>query len=109
MLSRSALLELHKFPDLALFYSAEVIARSNAVLGGIIERGIAAGEFRRTDPAAAVMMIKGILLTHVIWCGPHSHNAAMRAKSRARILHDITDFVLHALRPVSPAAGAVFE
>jgi AcrR family transcriptional regulator len=106
---RLALLELHKFPDLAQFYRTEVIDRSNAVLVGIIERGIAAGEFRPTEPAAAVMMIKGILLTHVVWCGAHSLNPAMRAKPRERILHDITDFVLHALRPVAPAAGIVFE
>ncbi len=106
---RLALLELHKFPDLMQFYRAEVIDRSNAVLVGIIQRGVDAGEFRPTDAAASVMMIKGILLTHVIWCGTHSTNPAMRAKPRARSLHDITDFILHALRPVAPATGAVFE
>lgn len=106
---RLALLELHKFPDLAQFYRTEVIDRSNAVLIGIIDRGIAAGEFRPADPAAVVMMIKGILLTHVIWCGSHSLNPAARAKPRTRTLHDITDFVLHALRPVTPVAGTVFE
>jgi len=106
---RLALLELHKFPDLAQFYRTEVIDRSNAVLVAIIERGIAAGEFRATDPAAAVMMIKGILLSHVLWCGSHSSNHAMRAKPRARTLHDISDFVLHALRPVAPVAATVLE
>ncbi|NBW66839.1 TetR/AcrR family transcriptional regulator [bacterium] len=106
---RLALLELHKFPDLAQFYRDEVVNRSNAVLIGIIERGIASGEFRPTDADAAVMMIKGILLTHVIWCGAHSPNPAMRAKPREQILHDITDFVLHALRPVTPVAATVFE
>jgi AcrR family transcriptional regulator len=106
---RLALLELHKFPDLAQFYRDEVVNRSNAVLIGIIERGIATGEFRPTDADAAVMMIKGILLTHVIWCGAHSPNPAMRAKPREQILHDITDFVLHALRPVTPVAATVFE
>ena len=104
---RLALLELHKFPDLAQFYRDEVINQSNAALIGIIERGIAAGEFRPTDADAAVMMIKGILITHVIWCGAHSHSPAMRAKPREQILHDIMDFVLHALRPVSPAAGTI--
>jgi AcrR family transcriptional regulator len=106
---RLALLELHKFPDLMQFYRDEVITKSNAVLSAIIARGIASGEFRSLDPAAAVMMIKGILVTHVIWRGALTHHPAMRAKPRETTLHDITDFVLHALRSGTPVAGAVFE
>ena len=99
--------EAGNFPEVTRFFLEEVTVPTWRLLGSILERGIAAGEFRPTDADAAVMMIKGILITHVIWCGAHSHSPAMRAKPREQILHDIMDFVLHALRPVSPAAGTI--
>lgn len=108
---RLALLELHKFPDLAECYRKEVIAPSNRALAAIIQRGIDAGEFRPVEPDAAVRMIKSILLMHVLWSGPRSLNPVMRGRTRADTLNEITDFIIHALRsgtglPVSAAAGA---
>ncbi len=108
---RLALLELHKFPDLAEFYRQEVIAPSNRALAQIVQRGIAAGEFRNVEPDAAVRMIKSILLMHVLWSGPRSLNPALRTRPRADTLAEISDFIVHALRagtgdPVPAPAGA---
>ena len=95
---RLVLLELHKFPDLAQFYREEVVERSNRVLGDIVRRGVASGEFRAFDPPAACAIIKAIILMHVLWRGEHSPNGSLAAKSRPQTLREITDFVLHALR-----------
>jgi AcrR family transcriptional regulator len=98
---RLVLLELHKFPDLAEFYRTEVVERSNRVLGDIVRRGVASGEFRSVDPAAACAIIKAIILMHVLWSGARSPTRDLRAKSPGQTLREITDFVLHALRSAS--------
>lgn len=108
---RLVLMELHKFPDLALFYREEVIDRSNRVLGDIVRRGVTSGEFRNVDPQAAVSMIKALIVMNVLWSGARSPSPAYRARPREQTLREITEFVLHALRatndaPLDRAAGA---
>jgi len=106
---RLVLLELHRYPDLAEFYREEVINRSNHILGDIVRRGIAEGEFRAIDPTAACTMIKAIILMNVLWSGLHSPAGVLRAKSRAQTLHDMMDFIVHALRAGTagqPAPGS---
>jgi AcrR family transcriptional regulator len=100
--------ELHRFPDLAGFYSREVISRSWSILSGIILRGIAAGEFRSVDPAAAVSMVHAITIMHAIWVGPTSLHPHVRAKPREQVIEEIIDFILHALRAAkaAPPVGA---
>mgnify|MGYP001548581743 FL=1 len=60
--------ELHHFPDLVEFYSAEVIARTQKLLSGIITRGIEAGEFRAVDPSVAARMLISLFSTSAMWC-----------------------------------------
>lgn len=101
---RLVLLELHKYPDLAAFYRTEVIDRSNQVLGAIVRRGVASGEFRPLDPECAVRMIKAVILMHVLWSGSLSLTIQLRARPRAQVLEEITGFILHALQaPAAPA------
>ena len=95
--------ELHRFPDLADFYSREVISRSWNILSGIILRGIASGEFRAIDPAAAVSIIHATTIMHAVWVGPSSLHPHVRAKPREQVIGEIIDFILHALR-AAPAA-----
>jgi AcrR family transcriptional regulator len=98
--------ELHRFPDLAEFYSREVISRSWNILSGIILRGIVSGEFRAIDPAAAVSMVHAITIMHAIWVGPTSLHPHVRAKPREQVIDEIIDFILHALRAAKSAAPA---
>jgi len=97
--------ELHKHPDLAEFYFHEAIAHSNKVLGNVIRRGIARGEFRALDPIVAISMIKAIVLTHVLWSQAPMPQTLAAARPRTELIDDIVDFVLHALRPVAPTAA----
>jgi AcrR family transcriptional regulator len=98
-------LELHRYPDLAEFHWQEVVARSNQILGDIIRRGVASGEFRRIDPQTAVQMIKAIILMHVLWTGRCAPTPAAHRISRTNVVANVTDFVLHALRPALPDSG----
>ena len=92
---RLVLTELHRYPDLAAFYHAEAISKSNEVLGAILRRGMASGDFRKMDPLAAVSMIKAIALMHALW----SQSPVPGVRARRTGVDTIVDFVLHALRP----------
>ena len=46
--------EVRNFPEIAAFYHREVIQRAHDLLGGIVRRGIAQGEFRAVDVDHAV-------------------------------------------------------
>lgn len=52
--------EANNFPDLAAFYEEEVVARGERLIGNVLERGIARGEFRPVDTE---------MMTHVL-CAP---------------------------------------
>ena len=107
---RLVVLELHKYPDLAAFHWDEVVTRSNRILGEIIRRGIASGEFRPMDPQTTVQMIKALILMHVLWTGPRAPAPAGHRPAPENVLANITDFVLHAVRATphraAPDSGA---
>lgn len=106
---RLVILELHKYPDLAAFHWEQVVVPSNAILGDIVRRGIGTGEFRAMDPATAVQMIKAIILMHVLWTGPRAPSPRVHRPVAGKILANVTDFVLAALRAAPraiPPSGA---
>jgi len=61
--------EARNFPEIAAFYVHEVIEPGHRLIGRIIERGIAAGEFRRVDVESAT---HSLLLPMVMVC-THKH------------------------------------
>lgn len=54
--------EAANFPELARFYYEEVVTRGHKLLGGVIERGIKNGEFRRVDVRLAAKLALSPLL-----------------------------------------------
>lgn len=64
------MIEARNFPELARFYVDEVIAPSQNLLGGLIERGIQAGEFRAVPVEATVHMLIAPLLHMML----HEHS-----------------------------------
>ena len=46
--------EVRNFPDIAQFYASEVIEPAHHLLGGVLQRGIASGEFRAVNIDDAV-------------------------------------------------------
>ena len=59
--------ESGKFPDLAALYYREVVTPALPILKGVIERGIAAGEFRATPARDFPQTIVGPALLAVFW------------------------------------------
>ncbi len=59
--------EAGNFPDIARFYLDEVIRRERRVLGAIIERGIARGEFRPVDVPSTILCLFGPAALALLW------------------------------------------
>lgn len=72
-ISKIMMAEARNFPELARFYVDEVILPSHRLLAGLIERGIASGEFRPLPVNEAVHVLIGPLLHMVLY--EHSFGA----------------------------------
>src|SRR5262249_57188149 len=59
--------EAANFPDLAKFYYEEVIRRGMRAMGGLLQRGVDAGEFRPIPVEQFLPMVIGPLLILVVW------------------------------------------
>lgn len=59
--------EATNFPDLAKFYYEEIIKRGMRAIGGLLQRGAEAGEFRPVSAEQFLPLIMGPLLVLVVW------------------------------------------
>lgn len=59
--------EARNFPEVAEFYYQQVIQRGRRLMSRVLERGIAAGEFRPLDVDVAIDVIFAPLLMRAIW------------------------------------------
>lgn len=100
---RLVLGELHQFPDLAKFYAHEVVARRQRLLGGIIRRGIDAGEFREIDPMVAARMLVALTVMNGIWRDEHTGVPLLAHKSDEEVFNELAQFYLHS---ITPSAGS---
>lgn len=67
VLPRLVLAEAANFPELAKFWREEIIARGLSLMTGIIERGIARGEFREVEPQHAARLCVAPMLMIILW------------------------------------------
>ena len=58
--------EARNFPQLARFYYEEVVTRGHRLMGGVLERGIKAGEFRKVDVPVATKLAMAPLMHAVV-------------------------------------------
>lgn len=92
------LAEAGNFPDLARFYLEAVVDRAMALVGGILHRGIANGEFRAVPVEPAVVSLLGPVLMAALW--RHSFEAAAaRPLDERRVLQAHLTLLLEGLRP----------
>jgi AcrR family transcriptional regulator len=94
---RLVLAELQNFPDLAQFYSEEVVQRSARLIGRIIQHGIDSGEFRPIDPRVAARMLQALIVSHGLWCSRQKFFPHMAGATDEKVLADLTDFYFHAI------------
>jgi hypothetical protein len=98
--------ELRAFPDLAAFYTNEVIVRAQRLVCGMLERGMDAGIFRRMDPLVAARMLSALFITHATWYHqPRECFKNIADMPDEVILSNIRDFFLNAMRP-DPAVAS---
>jgi AcrR family transcriptional regulator len=67
VLPKMVIAEAGNFPDLARIYREEVIERGLALFGGLVEEGIARGEFRAIVPQHGARLCIAPLLLAAIW------------------------------------------
>lgn len=88
--------ESGNFPEVARFYHEEVISRANAMIIGMLDRGIARGEFRKMDTSQAMNVVIAPMLMLMMW--KHSFNACrIEPISPQEYLHCYSDLLLHGL------------
>jgi AcrR family transcriptional regulator len=98
------LAEARNFPEIAIFYRQEVVVAGQALLASMLQRGIAAQEFRGVDVEAAVF---SLMLPMVMLC-VHKHSIGACAPIEGlqdipRLVHGHVDLVLHGLLREHPA------
>lgn len=59
--------EAQNFPEIARFYEEEVIKPGNALIRGILERGVNSGEFRSLDTEQAVHAVVAPMIFLMMW------------------------------------------
>jgi AcrR family transcriptional regulator len=93
--------ELESFPELAQFYFDEVILRARRIVADVLERGIAAGEFR---PAAREFAARGLpsLLVHTAQVQCFFSRLDPAALTDEEALQGMIDLYLHGVL-ASPA------
>ena len=94
--------EVRNFPEIAEFYVREVIEPGHELVGTILQRGIASGEFRAVDIESTVHS----LLLPMVMCCTHKHAlgaCTMHAIDANRFIADHVELVLAGLRPTPKA------
>lgn len=91
---RLLLTEGHNFPEIAAFYHDEVIARAMRLLRGIVERGVARGEFARDTLARFPQLFAAPMLLAVMWEGLFGRNDPLDVEG---LMQAHLDLMLHGL------------
>ena len=90
--------ELHRYPELARFYTREVSGRVSGALARILQEGIDAGEFREMDVAATAQMPIALCIKQSVWCERRQLLDTPGSRSDDQVLQDVLDFCLRAVR-----------
>ncbi|MEY3265447.1 MAG: hypothetical protein RL717_2924 [Pseudomonadota bacterium] len=97
--------ESGNFPDVARFYHEEVISRTNALVISVLDRGIAAGEFRALDTVNANLVIVAPMVMLLMW--KHSFNSCrLEPISSSDYLDCFIDLITRGLRAESPPSSS---
>ena len=94
--------ELQRFPELALFYATEVVARAATRLEQTLLDGVRRGELRVPDPRTAARIILSALLTHAHWFAFPGTYVALTGPDRQRAQESVLTVLGDALRTSTP-------
>jgi AcrR family transcriptional regulator len=97
-LPKLVLSEAANFPEIASFYLAEVVHPAKQLIGGLVRRGIARGEFRQIDVDNTVLCAIAPFLLSALW--RHSlESYDTETLDQAALARTHVDLLLHALTP----------
>lgn len=101
------LAEVRNFPDLAQFYQEEVVEPARRMIAGVLERGIARGEFRPVPVRETVQT----LMAPVLFMMLHKHSlgacsCTQDAPEPRRLIEVQLDLMLRGLEPRERTAAA---
>jgi AcrR family transcriptional regulator len=96
--------ESGNFPELAVFYLAEVIGPGLKQLTALVRRGVESGEFRHVDPDLAARGIIAPMLLAVIWRHTFARHDSRRFDPEA-LIRQHRDILLHGLAAPAPRAN----
>lgn len=103
-LSQLVTSEMHKFPELGKFYHDEVTRRARRLVGAIIERGVARGEFRAVPYDYGTRGLPGLVL-HALQTLSFFTQFDPTIPSREQVLEGILDLYFNGLL-ARPGEGA---
>jgi len=93
---RLLIAEGRNFPEITAFYHREVVSRGMRLLGDLIRRGEARGEFRTTGAADMPQIIMAPLMVGAIWKSLFDELAPLDAH---RLVDIHLDILMRGLRP----------
>jgi AcrR family transcriptional regulator len=91
--------EIPRYPDLARFYADEVYGPVHDLLVGIIERGIAEGQFRPVVPGTAARVIMAALAKQAFWCNHGEAFGPALGSGCNRVVAETLSILLGGLQP----------
>lgn len=100
--------EAGNFPELATFYNEEVISRSTAMISGMLEAGVARGEFRPMNVAMLTQVLIAPVLTLMMWkhsAGPCA-DVALDAEA---FLDTMIDMALYGIAVAGPGGKSAIS
>lgn len=101
-MTKLVMAESNNFPEVTQFYHTEFIARANAMIVRMIERGIERGEFRRIDVNHAMNIVCAPML--MLMMSKHSFGiCSVEPVSAEAYLESFIDLMLHGLLSDRPA------
>jgi AcrR family transcriptional regulator len=101
---RIVIAEAQRFPEIALFYREQVIARGERLLSRLIDRGVNQGAFRDINRDVALRACIGPLLAHMLLSTVFARPDEPRP-SPDIIANGIADMILNGLKPKSGVAS----
>jgi AcrR family transcriptional regulator len=101
VLPKLVIAEAANFPQLAEFYVEAVVKRGLALLGRIVARGVARGEFRPVELPSTLPLVIAPVLLMALWKHSLGRHAEAPFEQR-RVLQAHLDMLLRGLAPEPP-------
>jgi TetR/AcrR family transcriptional regulator len=90
--------ELHRFPELGVFHTIEVLGRSARKLEQILLEGTARGELHIADPRTTSRVVLSALVTHAHWFAHPDIYGGITGLDRTRAEEAVIEVLVDALR-----------